>query len=85
MDGRGCDVYYDLKENQVLILYNGETRAVVREDGHFSPNTNRRLDAYFWGFDPPEDMTLWTACILAEAAYLRAKHLEKGVFKVKNS
>jgi hypothetical protein len=39
------------------------------------------LDAAFWGFEPESDMQLWTACILAEAALMKAKRLQDGVAK----
>jgi hypothetical protein len=84
MSGHSCDVYFDTKENLVKIIYNGKVRAVVKEDGHFNPSNNHRLDADFWGFDPPEDMALWTACILAEVALLKAKRTENQVFQTKN-
>jgi hypothetical protein len=66
-------------------LYNGKTKAVVSEAGHTDPETNRRIEADFWGFDPPEDMELWTACILAEAARMRALRLQQGILKAKPS
>ncbi|KAA6367709.1 MAG: hypothetical protein EZS28_036764, partial [Streblomastix strix] len=85
MNSQQCEVYYDNRENIVLILYNGKTKAVVSEAGHTDPETNRRIEADFWGFDPPEDMELWTACILAEAARMMALRLQQGILKAKPS
>ncbi|KAA6371669.1 MAG: hypothetical protein EZS28_032802, partial [Streblomastix strix] len=56
--------------------------AIAKEDGIFQAHTDFRLDADFWDFESKEDMALWNAAILAEAAVARAESLKNKVRKV---
>ncbi|KAA6362034.1 MAG: hypothetical protein EZS28_042439, partial [Streblomastix strix] len=84
MNEQGCQVYLDRQSNDIQIRFRGELKAVVNERGHFDPKTGLHLDADYWGFDPPEDMDLWTACIIAEAAIAKANRLQDGLNKQKS-
>ncbi|KAA6363072.1 MAG: hypothetical protein EZS28_041401, partial [Streblomastix strix] len=85
MNEQGCQVYLDRQSNDIQIRFRGELKAVVNERGHFDPKSGLRLDADYWGFDPPEDMDLWTACIIAEAAIAKANRLQDGLNKQKSA
>ncbi|KAA6361457.1 MAG: hypothetical protein EZS28_043016 [Streblomastix strix] len=80
---QGLDM--DRQSNDIQILFRGEIKAVVNERGHFDPKSGLSLDADYWGFDPPEDMDLWTACIIAEAAIAKANRLQYGLNKQKSA
>ncbi|KAA6373227.1 MAG: hypothetical protein EZS28_031247 [Streblomastix strix] len=79
MDSQECEAFYDFKESVIKVVYNGRVKTVFSEQRHFDPESHQRLDAAFWGFEPERDMLLWTACILVEAALMKAKQLQDGV------
>ncbi|KAA6353330.1 MAG: hypothetical protein EZS28_051143, partial [Streblomastix strix] len=85
MNEQDCQVYLDRQSNDIKIRLRGELKAVVNERGHFDPKFGLRLDADYWGFDPPEDMDLWTACIIAEAAIAKANRQQDGLNKQKSA
>ncbi|KAA6385986.1 MAG: hypothetical protein EZS28_018488 [Streblomastix strix] len=65
---------------------NDPERLIIRTgQGHFDPESHQSSDADFWGFEPESDMQLWTACILAEAALMKAKRLQDGVAKSRSA
>jgi hypothetical protein len=68
MEEQGCKVYWNEQTGQVHIFRRGKFLAIAKEDGIFQAHTDVRLDADFWDFDSKEDMALWNAAILAEAA-----------------
>ncbi|KAA6357575.1 MAG: hypothetical protein EZS28_046898, partial [Streblomastix strix] len=70
---QGFKVYWNELTEQVHIFRHGKVLAIAKEDGIFRAHTDVRLDADFWGFESKEDMALWNAAILAEAAVARAE------------
>ncbi|KAA6366627.1 MAG: hypothetical protein EZS28_037847 [Streblomastix strix] len=76
MEEQGCKVYQNELTEQVHIFRRGKFLAIVKDDGNFQAHTDARLDADFWDFESKEDMALWNAAILAEAAVARAENLK---------
>ncbi|KAA6365252.1 MAG: hypothetical protein EZS28_039221, partial [Streblomastix strix] len=72
MDSQKCGAFNDLKESVIKVVNNGRLKAVINEQGYFDPESCQRLDAAFWGFEPENDMQLWTVYVLAEAALTKA-------------
>ncbi|KAA6395095.1 MAG: hypothetical protein EZS28_009379 [Streblomastix strix] len=79
MDSKGCEVYVDERDGEVSVRFRGQAKAIVRENGHFEPNTGEELHYNFWEFESPEDMKIWTACIVADAAQIKSSHLNEAV------
>ncbi|KAA6358522.1 MAG: hypothetical protein EZS28_045951 [Streblomastix strix] len=79
MDSKGCEVYVDERDGEVSVRFRGQAKAIVRENGHFEPNSGEELLYNFWEFESPEDMKIWTACILADAAQIKSSHLNEAV------
>ncbi|KAA6385957.1 MAG: hypothetical protein EZS28_018514 [Streblomastix strix] len=73
MEEQGYKVYWNELTGQVHIFRRGKFLAIAKEDGIFQAHTDFRLDANFWDFESKEDMALWNAAILAEAAVARAE------------
>ncbi|KAA6366934.1 MAG: hypothetical protein EZS28_037540, partial [Streblomastix strix] len=82
MEEQGCKVYWNELTGQVHIFRRGKFLAIAKEDGIFQAHTDVRLDADFWDFESKEDMALWKAAILAEAAVARAENLKSKVRQV---
>ncbi|KAA6381030.1 MAG: hypothetical protein EZS28_023441 [Streblomastix strix] len=78
MNEQGCYVCLDRQSNDIQIRFYGELKSVINERGHFDPKSGMHLDADYWGFDPSEDIDLWTACIIAKAAITKANRLSDG-------
>ncbi|KAA6399063.1 MAG: hypothetical protein EZS28_005413 [Streblomastix strix] len=85
MNEQGCQVYIDRQSNDTKIRLRGELKAVANERGLFDPKSDLHLEADYWGFDPPEDMDLWTACIIAETAIAKVNRLQDGLNKQKST
>ncbi|KAA6371653.1 MAG: hypothetical protein EZS28_032820, partial [Streblomastix strix] len=79
MDSKGCEVYVNERDGEVSVCFQGHAKATDRENGHFEPNTGEELHYNFWEFESPEDMKIWTACILADAAQIKSSHLNEAV------
>ncbi|KAA6360513.1 MAG: hypothetical protein EZS28_043960 [Streblomastix strix] len=63
------------------IKFLSELNITFSERGHFELKSGKHLDADFLGFYPPEDMDLWTSCIIAEAAIAKANRLQDEMNK----
>ncbi|KAA6365186.1 MAG: hypothetical protein EZS28_039287, partial [Streblomastix strix] len=59
VDSIGCDVFVDERDSEVSIRFRGQAKAIVRENGHFEPNTGEELHYNFWEFESPENMKLF--------------------------
>ncbi|KAA6375559.1 MAG: hypothetical protein EZS28_028913 [Streblomastix strix] len=75
MDSKECEAFYDLKESVIKVIHNGRIKAVISEQGYFDPESCQCLDAAFWGFEPENDMQLWTVYVLTKAAPTKIKRL----------
>ncbi|KAA6389117.1 MAG: hypothetical protein EZS28_015358 [Streblomastix strix] len=76
---KGCEVYVDERDGEVSVRFRGQAKTIVRKNGHFEPNTDEELHYNFWEVESPEDMKIWTACILADAAQIKSSHLNEAV------
>ncbi|KAA6380317.1 MAG: hypothetical protein EZS28_024157 [Streblomastix strix] len=79
MEMKGCEVFVDERDGEVSVRYRGQIKAIVKENGHFEPVTGQELQYSFWEFETPEDMKIWTACILADAAQIKSSRLSEVV------
>ncbi|KAA6384548.1 MAG: hypothetical protein EZS28_019925 [Streblomastix strix] len=79
MDSKPCEVYVDERDGEVSIRFRGQTKTIVKENGYLKPNIGEELYYKFQEFESQEDMNIWTACILAEAAQIKFSHLNEAV------
>ncbi|KAA6384231.1 MAG: hypothetical protein EZS28_020242 [Streblomastix strix] len=79
MESKSCEVFVDERDGEVSVRFRGQVKAIVRENGHFEPETKEELHYGFWEFESPEDMKIWTACILADAAQIKSSRLQDAV------
>ncbi|KAA6379080.1 MAG: hypothetical protein EZS28_025392 [Streblomastix strix] len=76
MDSKGCDVYVDERSGEVTVRFRGEVKAVVKENGLYAPDTGEILQCGFFEFEDDEELGLWSACVLADAAELKQAQLQ---------
>ncbi|KAA6359879.1 MAG: hypothetical protein EZS28_044594 [Streblomastix strix] len=79
MDSKGCEVYVNEKDGEVSVRFWGQAKAIVKENGHFEPNTGEELHNNFWKFESPEDMKIGTAYMLADGAQIKSSNLNEAV------
>jgi hypothetical protein len=76
MDSKGCEVYVDERSGEVTVRFRGEVKAVVKENGLYAPDTGEILQCGFFEFEDDEELGLWSACVLADAAELKQAQLQ---------
>ncbi|KAA6378753.1 MAG: hypothetical protein EZS28_025720, partial [Streblomastix strix] len=79
MESKGCEIFVEERDHDVSVRFRGQVKAIVGETGHFQPETKEELHYGFWQFQSPEDMKIWTACILADVAYIKSSRLQDDV------
>ncbi|KAA6393447.1 MAG: hypothetical protein EZS28_011025 [Streblomastix strix] len=76
MDSKGCEVYVNERSGEVTERFRGEVKAVVKENGLYAPDTGEILQCGFFEFEDDDELGLWSAYILADAAELMQAQLQ---------
>ncbi|KAA6355538.1 MAG: hypothetical protein EZS28_048935, partial [Streblomastix strix] len=76
MDSKCCEVYVDERSGEVTVRFRGEVKAVVKENGLYAPDTGELLHFGFFEFEDNEELSLWSAYVLADAAELKQAQLQ---------
>ncbi|KAA6384895.1 MAG: hypothetical protein EZS28_019579, partial [Streblomastix strix] len=79
MEEKGCEVYVGEQTGEVQVRFRGQVKAVVKEQGLFGTHNNERQDAQYWEFQSEEELRLWVACILADAALVKNERLQTTI------
>ncbi|KAA6377229.1 MAG: hypothetical protein EZS28_027245 [Streblomastix strix] len=79
MENKGCEVYVNEQTGEIQVRFRGIPKAIVKEQGLFSIQTNVRQDYQFWDFESDEEMKLWVACIQADAALMKNERLQNVI------
>ncbi|KAA6374456.1 MAG: hypothetical protein EZS28_030017, partial [Streblomastix strix] len=76
MESKGCEVYVDERSGEVTMRFRGEVKVVVKENGLYAPDTGEILQCGFFEFEDDEELGLWSAYVLADAAELKQEQLQ---------
>ncbi|KAA6401466.1 MAG: hypothetical protein EZS28_003000 [Streblomastix strix] len=79
MEEKGCEVYVGEQTGEVQVRFRGLVKAVVKEQGLFRAHNNERQDAQYWEFQSEEELRLWVACILTDAASVKNERLQTTI------
>ncbi|KAA6404404.1 MAG: hypothetical protein EZS28_000063 [Streblomastix strix] len=79
MQSKGCEAFVDEIDDDVSVRFHGQVKAILKENGHFEHETKEELHYSFWEFESQENMKIWTAYVLADAAQIKSSHLQNVV------
>ncbi|KAA6364475.1 MAG: hypothetical protein EZS28_039998, partial [Streblomastix strix] len=76
---KGYIVFVCERDGDVSIRYRGQIKAIVKMNEHFESVTGEEQNYNFYQFQSPEDMMIWNAFILTDAAQINSSSLSEVV------